>query len=296
MGEVSNDPSVGGTFNAALLPYDLTRSGTLFNFFGHTDVKELALYAQDQIKAGAWVFNLGLAYFYSGLDTRDSASKPNPKSASQTYAPVALDHQPVDLEFRKRRWSVPSAMCRIPRWNRFENCSSASQVCRPEGKEEDVSPEGVWLSPAHKATAAGCASGLRRVGEDFPPLTTVVYYTAVQRDLGDANVDRFLKLFMVPGMGHCGGGDGFSQLETLTPLMAWVEQGKAPIMLEGDKVQGGRGPTQLPCRRSTPVNATVPDKLKRLIHAVFRLFAISGSDPLIFSFFPTQICPLDQLP
>ncbi len=130
----------------------------------------------------------------------------------------------------------------------------------------------------------------------IPPLTTVAYYTAVQRDLGNVNVDRFLKLFMIPGKGHCGGGDGFSQLETLTPLMAWVEQGKAPIMLEGDKVQGGRGPTQLPCRRSTPVNATVPDKLKRLIHAVFRLFAISGSDPLIFSFFPTQICPLDQLP
>lgn len=76
----------------------------------------------------------------------------------------------------------------------------------------------------------------------IPPLTTVAYFTAVQRDLGDAKVDRFLKLFMVPGMGHCGGGDGFSQLETLTPLMAWVEQGKAPIMLEGDKVQGGRGP------------------------------------------------------
>ena len=76
----------------------------------------------------------------------------------------------------------------------------------------------------------------------IPPLTTVAYYTAVQRDLGKANADQFLKLFMIPGMGHCGGGDGFSQLETLTPLMAWVEQGKAPTMLEGDKVPGGRGP------------------------------------------------------
>ncbi len=73
-GEVSNDPGVGGTFNAALLPYDLTRSGTLFNFFGHTDVKELALYAQDQIKAGAWVFNLGLrGDFYNGLTVTKQA-------------------------------------------------------------------------------------------------------------------------------------------------------------------------------------------------------------------------------
>ena len=67
-GLVSNDPSVGGTFNSVLLPYDLTRGGGLFNFFGHTDVKELALYVQDQIKAGNWLFNLGIrGDLYNGL-------------------------------------------------------------------------------------------------------------------------------------------------------------------------------------------------------------------------------------
>ena len=70
------------------------------------------------------------------------------------------------------------------------------------------------------------------------PLISVAYYTAVQRDLGAANVDRFLRLFMMPGMGHCGGGDGFPQFDTLTPLMAWVEQGKAPAMLVADRVEG----------------------------------------------------------
>ena len=73
------------------------------------------------------------------------------------------------------------------------------------------------------------------------PLMSVAYYTAVQRDLGAANVDRFMKLFMIPGMGHCGGGDGFSQFDTLSPLMAWVEQGKAPAMLVADKIEAGRG-------------------------------------------------------
>jgi hypothetical protein len=67
-GAVSNDPGLGGSFNPDLLPYDLTRGGTLFNFFGHTDVKELALYLQDQIKAGNWVFNLGIrGDLYNGL-------------------------------------------------------------------------------------------------------------------------------------------------------------------------------------------------------------------------------------
>lgn len=46
---------------------------------------------------------------------------------------------------------------------------------------------------------------------------------------------------MIPGMGHCGGGDGFPQFDTLSPLMEWVEQGVAPAMLLADKIEGGRG-------------------------------------------------------
>jgi len=67
-GLFSNDPSAGGTFNPVLLPFDLTRGGGQFNFIGHTDVKELALYIQDQIKAGNWLFNLGIrGDLYNGL-------------------------------------------------------------------------------------------------------------------------------------------------------------------------------------------------------------------------------------
>jgi hypothetical protein len=67
-GLVSNDPSNGGSFNPILLPYDLTRSGSLYHYFGHADIKELALYVQDQIKAGNWVFNLGIrGDLYNGL-------------------------------------------------------------------------------------------------------------------------------------------------------------------------------------------------------------------------------------
>ena len=53
---------------SVLGPYDLTRSGAEYAYFGHTDVKELALYAEDQIKAGNWLFNLGLREdLYNGL-------------------------------------------------------------------------------------------------------------------------------------------------------------------------------------------------------------------------------------
>jgi hypothetical protein len=69
-GLASNDPSVNpqGTFNSVLLPYDLTRGGSQYTFNGRTDVKEIALYIQDQIKAGNWLFNLGLrGDLYNGL-------------------------------------------------------------------------------------------------------------------------------------------------------------------------------------------------------------------------------------
>jgi hypothetical protein len=53
---------------SVLAPYDLTRGGSYYSFAGHTDVKELALFIEDQIKAGNWNFNLGLrGDVYNGL-------------------------------------------------------------------------------------------------------------------------------------------------------------------------------------------------------------------------------------
>src|SRR5579872_3989332 len=66
---------VGAAPNPALdpnlVPFDLTHDGsTLFNFNGHTDVKELALFVQDTITKGNWNLNLGVrGDFYNGLTT-----------------------------------------------------------------------------------------------------------------------------------------------------------------------------------------------------------------------------------
>jgi hypothetical protein len=55
-------------FNPTLLPYDLTRRGSYFDFNGHTDVKELALYIRDVITKGKWSLNIGLrGDLYNGL-------------------------------------------------------------------------------------------------------------------------------------------------------------------------------------------------------------------------------------
>ena len=59
-----------------LAPYDLTQpaGGNLYTFNGHTDVKELALYLQDNIVRGNWSFNLGLrGDFYNALSVHREA-------------------------------------------------------------------------------------------------------------------------------------------------------------------------------------------------------------------------------
>ena len=65
------DPQTGTAIDSPctdLIPFDLTRGGSNFQFRGHTDVKQLALYAQDQISKGNWSVNLGLrGDLYNGL-------------------------------------------------------------------------------------------------------------------------------------------------------------------------------------------------------------------------------------
>lgn len=39
---------------------------------------------------------------------------------------------------------------------------------------------------------------------------------------------QFVRVFPIPGMTHCGGGDATDQFDVLAPLMAWVEHGQAP--------------------------------------------------------------------
>ncbi len=61
-------------YQAVLAPYDLTRGGSDYSYFGHADVKELGLYVEDQIKAGNWNFNLGIrGDLYNGLAVQRQA-------------------------------------------------------------------------------------------------------------------------------------------------------------------------------------------------------------------------------
>ncbi len=78
------------------------------------------------------------------------------------------------------------------------------------------------------------------------PYLTVGYYEAVAKAAGGIQAAQdFARLFMVPGMDHCGigqDGPGISDtgIDPLTALEQWVEEGRAPAALEARKVAGGQ--------------------------------------------------------
>jgi pimeloyl-ACP methyl ester carboxylesterase len=51
--------------------------------------------------------------------------------------------------------------------------------------------------------------------------------------------DDFYRLYMVPGMLHCGGGDAPTDIDWQTAIEAWVEKGAAPGALVASDAKGG---------------------------------------------------------
>jgi feruloyl esterase len=61
---------------------------------------------------------------------------------------------------------------------------------------------------------------------------TIDYYNRVLQRMGGAKATSdFLRFFLAPGVGHCGGGAGPSPTGQLEAMLAWVEEGKAPETL-----------------------------------------------------------------
>ena len=113
---------------AVLAPYDFTRGGSYYNFAGHTDIKELGLFVEDQIKAGSWLFNLGLREdVYNGLTDANQAQprvgiayniKPTVNRATYLLCANARDsiqREPCTVEYGMLECSSGAAASMHPR-------------------------------------------------------------------------------------------------------------------------------------------------------------------------------------
>jgi feruloyl esterase len=102
-------------------------------------------------------------------------------------------------------------------------------------------------------------------GDDMvPSQVSTDYYSSVGAQMGTARLENFYRLFMVPGMGHCGGGPGANVIfrseqatavplnpdrDLLTALEQWVEHDRAPSNFVASRVnkEGAIERTRLVC-------------------------------------------------
>ena len=86
--------------------------------------------------------------------------------------------------------------------------------------------------------------------QQISPLSSLDYYQQVQAAQGQAGTDSFLKLYMLPGIGHCAGGPGVANIggstgsaaaadpehDVVRALDRWVSQSVAPTTLVGTRI------------------------------------------------------------
>ncbi|HUP38974.1 MAG TPA: tannase/feruloyl esterase family alpha/beta hydrolase [Vicinamibacterales bacterium] len=77
--------------------------------------------------------------------------------------------------------------------------------------------------------------------QNIAPQASVNFYTrALAATQTSANRSPWLRLYMVPGMGHCSGGEGPDTFDMMGPLDLWVEKGTIPQQIVASKMTAGK--------------------------------------------------------
>lgn len=75
--------------------------------------------------------------------------------------------------------------------------------------------------------------------QNVAPMSSVEYYEHLVAAMGQHQVDDSVRVYMVPGMGHCGGGEGPNVFDTVTALENWREHGVAPKEIIASQITNG---------------------------------------------------------
>ncbi len=79
------------------------------------------------------------------------------------------------------------------------------------------------------------------------PYSSIDYFSTVVSAVGGStsdaareDVQKFYRLFLLPGVSHCRGGAGPDTFDGLGALEAWVERGEAPATMQAAKIVAGK--------------------------------------------------------
>ena len=76
--------------------------------------------------------------------------------------------------------------------------------------------------------------------QNVPPRNTINYYSSIRDAMGGAKNDDWMRLFLVPGMNHCRGGEGPNTMNLVEVLDNWVERGEAPARIVATHFTDGK--------------------------------------------------------
>ena len=76
--------------------------------------------------------------------------------------------------------------------------------------------------------------------QNVSPYMTVDYYKSVLETMGPAKIAGSVRLYMLPGMAHCSGGEGPNTFDKIGTLDRWVEEAKAPESLVASHSTAGK--------------------------------------------------------
>lgn len=195
----------------------------------------------------------------AGRDGADCLTPPQVQALAKIYA-MPLDSRgeviypagtPMGSEGAWPGWVLPTAEAPVPRsWR------GADQYLKYLAFEKDPGPGYDFrdydldtaletlkpMSPVYDALSTDLKAFEARGGkliilhgmadEAIPALMTIQYYEQMSAAMGGEAATRdFARLFLVPGVYHCGGGNGPDLIDALAALEAWRERGQAPDRL-----------------------------------------------------------------
>jgi feruloyl esterase len=158
----------------------------------------------------------------------------NPRTGELVFAgfPPGSEQQVMALTSGPQPFMVATSYFRDivfkdPNWNfkSFDYDKDLAASYRAGSDILDVPPDGLskFFNGGGKLLLShGWADGL------IPAPNTVAFYKTMTAKMDEGKASDSVRLFMVPGMGHCGGGAGPSVLDMLSVIDTWVTEGKAP--------------------------------------------------------------------
>jgi feruloyl esterase len=174
-------------------------------------------------------------------------------SNPRTGAPILPGPEPAS----EREWAAYSGAFPIganyfrdlifgdPRWDplTFDFDADVARASRLEAGQIDATDPDLGAFAARGGRLLlwhGWSDGL------IPPGSTIQYYRAVAARLGADAARDHVRLFMAPGVDHCWGGEGPYEIDALSALERWVEQGEPPERVLASRPLDGGGARSRP--------------------------------------------------